>query len=158
MTHAGTVLFPRFYNNIFTVIDQEALNTGQLIMLELHVNGLIKDRTRLRPWHAGEIMLFHNVQGWPLAEMIDSSNRARFLYKNNPLDLSQPLVDIIDSAQQKREIDINGYTQELLTAQLEIFAPGYLALERQGLEAQYDLANLLSGDDIRDYNFMVPLR
>ncbi|PYH28650.1 uncharacterized protein BO87DRAFT_402037 [Aspergillus neoniger CBS 115656] len=35
MTHSGKVLFPRLNNKIFTVIDQEALNTGQLIMLEL---------------------------------------------------------------------------------------------------------------------------
>ncbi|PYH71040.1 uncharacterized protein BO88DRAFT_486395 [Aspergillus vadensis CBS 113365] len=156
MTHTGTVLFPRFNDTIFTVIDQESLNTGQLIMLELHVNGQIKDYTRLRPWHAGEIMMYHNVQGWPLAEMIDWSMRARFLPRNNPLDLDQPLVDIIDSAQQKRELDIHGFTRELLTAQIEVFAPGYLELERQGLEVQYDLANLMTGDDIRAYNYMIP--
>ncbi|GLA42691.1 hypothetical protein AnigIFM63309_011238 [Aspergillus niger] len=125
-------------------------------MLELHVNGQVKDHTRLRPWHAGEIMLYHNVQGWPLAEMIDWSMRARFLPRNNPLNLDQPLVDIIDSAQQKREIDIQGFTRELLAAQLEVFAPGYLALENQGLEVQYDLANLMTGDDIRGYNYMIP--
>lgn len=73
------------------------------------------------------------------------------------LNLDQPLVDIIDSAQQKREIDIRGFTRELLTAQLEVFAPGYLALEKQGLEVQYDLANLMTGDDIRSYNYMIPM-
>lgn len=72
------------------------------------------------------------------------------------LDLDQPLVDIIDSAQQKRELDIHGFTRELLTGQIEVFAPGYLELERQGLEVQYDLANLMTGDDIRAYNYMIP--
>ncbi|OJJ70045.1 hypothetical protein ASPBRDRAFT_197752 [Aspergillus brasiliensis CBS 101740] len=144
MTSTGTVFFPGLCEAVFTVIDQEALNTGQPAMLVFHMNGQIKDYSRLRPWHAGHIMSFHNVQGWPLEEMI------------NLLDLSQPLVDIIDSAQQKREVDIRGYTRELLTEQLEVFAPGYLALERQGLEVQYDLANLLSGDIIHGYNYMIP--
>nr|XP_003188875.1 hypothetical protein ANI_1_2096104 [Aspergillus niger CBS 513.88] len=157
MTHTGTVLFPGFFNTIFIVIDQEALNTGQLILLELRPNGQIEDCTRIRPWHAGKIMLFHNALGWFLSEMSGKRERSSWLPGNYPLNLDQPLVDIIDSAQQKREIDIRGFTRELLTAQLEVFAPGYLALEKQGLEVQYDLANLMAGDDIRSYNYMIPM-
>ena len=84
MTQAGKVLFPGFFNNIFIVIDQEALDIGQLIMFELHTNGQIKDYTRLRPWHTGAIMLYHNVQGWFLEEMIDPWEHPWFLHNNKP--------------------------------------------------------------------------
>ncbi|RAK89217.1 hypothetical protein BO79DRAFT_172368, partial [Aspergillus costaricaensis CBS 115574] len=154
MTVAGNVLFPGFYNDIFIVIDQEALNTGQLIMFELHANGQIKSYTRLRPWHTGAIMLYHNVQGWFFEEMIDPWEHPWFLHNNKPLSLDMPLVDILDTAQQNGELRFNDYTREYWAAQLEIFAPGYLALERQGLEADYDLANLWS--DLHGYHHWVP--
>ncbi|GLB07656.1 hypothetical protein AtubIFM57258_003005 [Aspergillus tubingensis] len=145
-----------FINHIFVVIDQEALNTGQLILLELQPNGQIEDCTRVRPWHIEQIMRFHVGLGWFLSEMSGRWEYSPYLPANNPLDLDQPLVDIIDSAQQKREVDIHGFTRERLAAQLEVFAPGYLELERQGLEVQYDLANLMTGDDIRGYTYMIP--
>ena len=70
------------------------------------------------------------------------------------LSLDMPLVDILDTAQQNGELRFNDYTREYWAAQLEIFAPGYLALERQGLEADYDLANLWS--DLHGYHHWVP--
>ncbi|GKZ79585.1 hypothetical protein AnigIFM56816_003786 [Aspergillus niger] len=154
MTHAGKILFPDFYNNIFIVIDQEALNTGQLIMFELHSNGQINSCTRLRPWHTGPIMMCHNVSGWFLEEMIDPRIHPHYLFKNIPLNLDMPLVDILDTAQQNGELRFTRYTRDDWAAQLEIFAPGYLALERQGLEMNYDLANLWS--DLQGYQHWVP--
>lgn len=70
------------------------------------------------------------------------------------LNLDMPLVDILDTAQQNGELRFTRYTRDDWAAQLEIFAPGYLALERQGLEMNYDLANLWS--DLQGYQHWVP--
>lgn len=58
------------------------------------------------------------------------------------MDIDQPLIGILNSAHQRGELVFDMYSPDDWARQLEDFAPGYLDLEAQDREADYDLSNL----------------
>jgi hypothetical protein len=58
------------------------------------------------------------------------------------MDIDQPLIGILDSAHQRGELFFDEYSPNDWARQLEAFAPGYLDLEAQDREADFDLTNL----------------
>ncbi|PCG95678.1 Hypothetical protein PENO1_072120 [Penicillium occitanis (nom. inval.)] len=58
------------------------------------------------------------------------------------MDIDQPLIGILDSAHQRGELFFDEYSPDDWARQLEAFAPGYLDLDAQDREADFDQINL----------------
>ena len=58
------------------------------------------------------------------------------------INMDQPLMTIVDSLVQQRNLSIPGFALEDWEDEIQRLAPGYLALEAQGREIEYDLADL----------------
>lgn len=70
------------------------------------------------------------------------------------MDIDQPLIGILNLAHQRGELIFDMYSPDDWARQLEDFAPGYLDLEAQDREVDYDLTNLW--DPVETYALNAP--
>lgn len=73
------------------------------------------------------------------------------------MDIDQPLINILHSAHQRGQLEYDSYSPDDWARQLEDFAPGYLDLEGQDREADYDLDNLWNPSRFT-YSLNAPMR
>lgn len=63
--------------------------------------------------------------------------------KARRMDTDQPLIGILHSAHQRGELEYDSYSPDDWARQLKDFALGYLDMEAQDRETDYDLTKLL---------------
>jgi hypothetical protein len=61
------------------------------------------------------------------------------------LNIDMPLLDILEETKQRREFGWEDWgSREIWTREIDRNAPGYLALEAQGRESEFNLESLRS--------------
>ncbi|KAF7115458.1 hypothetical protein CNMCM5793_002416 [Aspergillus hiratsukae] len=140
MKRDGTAFFSK--PGLWFVIDQSGLDTGRISVVDFKPNGQVANLIRLRPWHLSGVsglVLLHEGLGWPLRAMIDEN---RF-----PQGYNQPYASPGSPGRDKATtgIRVGGLgCREIWTREIDRNAPGYLALEAQGREWEFDLESLRS--------------
>lgn len=83
MTRTGTVVFPRETGPCI-LVDQEALDTGKLLLCEFGIHGGLAANCRLRPWFMYEFWPLILALGKPVKEVLDTRKTWRFRPLNDP--------------------------------------------------------------------------
>ncbi|RDW76858.1 uncharacterized protein DSM5745_06850 [Aspergillus mulundensis] len=142
MTRRGTVLFLQRLGPWFLVTPDD-LETGHITIVEFKRNGQVAKSLRRRACNMWPVYLKYCGQYLSLEEIEDNrvgGNAAM----NSDLDMTLPIVDILEGAKARGEF-LFGFDgdREAWTEDIEIYAPGYLAMEAAGNEADYDHARLI---------------
>ncbi|RAH51923.1 hypothetical protein BO85DRAFT_473108 [Aspergillus piperis CBS 112811] len=123
MTRQGTVVFDNGPNLTWFVIDAPGLATGRLALVDFSSNGHVRVSTLRRPWNMGQTMA---------------------LRANSGLDMDLPILDILESTRLNNKFLCSGYgSRDLWIRLINESAPGYLELEAQGREVEFELDKLL---------------
>ncbi|KAI9037011.1 uncharacterized protein KD926_001109 [Aspergillus affinis] len=140
MSRSGHVLF-RYGMMGHKFIDQNTIDTGRISMVEFKTNGMV-DKTAMRlPFNIFQAMSYVNGLGWGverLEEQMAGGNES----SNGPLDFDLPVLDILESGFENEYLSFEGGV-ETWAEDIEKYAPGYLALEKEGKAAEYDIRNLI---------------
>ncbi|KAK6832112.1 hypothetical protein RU639_002554 [Aspergillus parasiticus] len=116
MTRDGTVVFADGPGLTWFVIDAPGLVTGRLTLAEFGSNGHRSRRVR----HRGPPQY------------------------NEPLDMDLPILELLESTRRANRFLYTGYgSRDLWVRIIEQSAPGYLELEAQGKEVEFELDDLL---------------
>ncbi|KAJ5443564.1 uncharacterized protein N7458_007436 [Penicillium daleae] len=145
MTRRGTVVFADGPDYSWYVIDAPGLATGQMAIVEFGSNGQVRDSILRRPWNIGQVVLFGEM-GRRVADLAESSigGPPRI---NEPLDMDRPILELLESTRQSNKFMDVGYGHPDLWVQIiEKSAPGYLELEAQGREVEFELNDLVQCD------------
>ncbi|KAI4598157.1 hypothetical protein KJ359_003040 [Pestalotiopsis sp. 9143b] len=145
MTRSGTVILHR-RRSMVMLIDQEALNTGLILLCRLANNGQVLAEGRVWPLAMKDAYEKMTILGWSVDEVLDGDT-----FKN-PYRLSanmeEPLLDILDSkAPYIYQPDI-----DLWMEAIERCAPGYLEMEDEndGMVEDYDHANFRTNEELEN--------
>jgi hypothetical protein len=84
MKRDGTAFFSK--TGIWFVIDQSALDTGRISVVDFKPNGEVESLIQLPPWYLAELLVLYEGLGWPLCAIIDE-NRFRQAYNKPYVDL-----------------------------------------------------------------------
>ncbi|KAJ5910792.1 uncharacterized protein N7473_000095 [Penicillium subrubescens] len=145
MTRRGTVVFADGPDYSWYVIDTPGLAIGQMAIVEFGSNGQVRDSILRRPWNIGLVVLFGEM-GRRVADLAESSigGPPRI---NEPLDMDRPILELLESTRQSNKFMDVGYGHPDLWLQIiEKSAPGYLELEAQGREVEFELNDLVQCD------------
>ncbi|GJP90616.1 hypothetical protein CBS115989_10191 [Aspergillus niger] len=146
MTRQGTVVFADGPDLTWFVIDAPGLATGRLTLVEYGSNGDVRVSTLRRPWNMGQTMTFEQVLGKDLDEIAESGIGGPPQY-NEPLDMNLPILELLESTRLNNKFLFPGYgCRDLWVRIIEQSAPGYLELEAQGREVEFELDDLLVVD------------
>ncbi|KAJ6017134.1 hypothetical protein N7451_000513 [Penicillium sp. IBT 35674x] len=111
----------------FFMLDQSNLHDGTISIVEFGPNGEIRNELRHRPYFMSGLLieLFDHT---PLGDLLDEG-----------LDINAPVLEMLETAKEEA-----GYalTSPHLAEDVEHYAPGYLSLEAQGREPEYDIGHL----------------
>ncbi|KAB8204099.1 hypothetical protein BDV34DRAFT_226840 [Aspergillus parasiticus] len=143
MTRDGTVVFADGPGLTWFVIDAPGLATGRLTLAEFGSNGHVRVSTLRRPWNMGQTMSFEQILGRYLSEVAESGIGGPPQY-NEPLDMDLPILELLESTRRANKFLYTGYgSRDLWVRIIEQSAPGYLELEAQGKEVEFELDDLL---------------
>ncbi|KAJ5948569.1 hypothetical protein N7454_001876 [Penicillium verhagenii] len=143
MTRAGTVVFADGPYYTWYVIDEPGLLTGRLTLAEFGSNGSVRASTLRRPWNMGQTMSFSQIMGRRVLELSMSGIGGPPQY-NEPLDMDLPIIELLEVTRQTNKFLFEGYgSRDLWVSTIEQSAPGYLSLEAQGRELEFNLDQLL---------------
>ncbi|KAL3479704.1 hypothetical protein BJX99DRAFT_244642 [Aspergillus californicus] len=146
MTRQGTVVSADGPDLTWFVIDAPGLAMGCLAMVEFGCNGAVRVSTLRRPWNMGQTMTFEQVLGKYLDEIAESGIGGPPQY-NEPLDMDLPIVELLESTRLSNKFLYPGYgSRDLWVRIIEQSAPGYLELEAQGRNVEFELDDLLVVD------------
>lgn len=123
------------------LVDQEALDTGRLLMCDFSNNGEVHESARIGIWLMPELW-FRRSDGLYGMDII------RHSIANAPIDLEPPILDVLDELANTRYFD--GGIDEWMD-DIERYAPGYLDMEEaagNGMVPDYDHANFRSEDEL----------
>ncbi|EED22599.1 conserved hypothetical protein [Talaromyces stipitatus ATCC 10500] len=143
MTRTGTIVYPEENLNIaYTVIDQDNLYKGWVSVMTFKPDGSIGEYANLMPWNYSTIINYHYGLGWPFHELFDYENGRTFAapWFNEEINMDEPLLSIVDVLIQRNSLihlQLEDWKDEI-----EIFAPGFLALESRGRASDFDLKDL----------------
>ncbi|KAE8139388.1 hypothetical protein BDV38DRAFT_281156 [Aspergillus pseudotamarii] len=88
-------------------------------------------------------MSFEQMLGKYLSEIAESGIGGPPQY-NEPLDMDLPILELLESTTQANKFLYPGYgSRDLWVRIVEQSAPGYLELEAQGREVEFELDDLL---------------
>ncbi|KAL4966730.1 uncharacterized protein BDV14DRAFT_198538 [Aspergillus stella-maris] len=148
LTRSGTVVYNGFLGPYF-LIDQEGLGTGRLSLVEFNQNGTVKHAIPIRPFNMRWPYMDLTVNGKEIEEIVCSDGGKK--HQNTPINMDLPILDILTSAKEANQLDADTAlcNREQWTEDVELYAPGYLALEAQGREADYNLSNLVDPESLR---------
>ena len=118
MTRQGTVVFTDGFGSILFA-DQEALDTGKLLMCDFANNGEIYESARIGIWLMQQLW---RRRSDGLYEM----DIVRHSLRNAPMDMDPPLLDVMDELVGSSKYE--GGIDEWM-AYIERYAPGYLDME-----------------------------
>ncbi|KAJ5663844.1 hypothetical protein N7507_004575 [Penicillium longicatenatum] len=129
LTHTGTVIyFGRL--GTYMLVDELGLQTGRLTFVEYEINGTVQESVEIRPFnmkspnlrahHSGSRGRPENI--W----CVDGGYR----HQNQPLDMDLPIIDILCQAKEANKLPNTMFLcdREQWTSDVELYAPGYLAL------------------------------
>ncbi|GKZ68301.1 hypothetical protein AnigIFM50267_002979 [Aspergillus niger] len=143
MTRQGTVVFANGPNLTWFVIDAPGLATGRLSLVDFSSNGHVRVSTLRRPWNMGQTMAFEQILGRYLGEIVESCIGGPPQY-NEVLDMDLPILEILESTRLNNKFLCSGYgSRDLWIRLINESAPGYLELEAQGREVEFELDKLL---------------
>ncbi|KAJ5443400.1 uncharacterized protein N7458_007272 [Penicillium daleae] len=147
LTHTGTVLNIR-YKGPYMLVDEEGLRTGRLTMVEYEINGTVKDTLHIRPFN----MRMPYINASTLGKGLDEIRyvQGAYTHQNLPLDMDLPIIDILCQAkaadQLPQTMDLS-YREQWME-DVELYAPGYLALEADGRAGEYSLHRLTDPESV----------
>ena len=167
LTQTGTVLYQGCLGT-YMLVDEEGLKTGRLTFLEYEINGTVEESVEIRPFNMRSpyIRAHHNgsrgrpedircVHGgyrhqnepWVSLSLLREPNK---LTHNTRLDMDLPVVDILCRAKEADQLPNTMFLcdREQWTQDVELYAPGYLALEAEGRGGEYPLTSLIAPNDI----------
>ncbi|KAE8420130.1 hypothetical protein BDV36DRAFT_307184 [Aspergillus pseudocaelatus] len=143
MARDGTVVFADGPDLTWFVIDAPELVTGRLTLVEFGSNGQARVSTLRRPWNMGQTMSFEQMLGKYLSEIAESGIGGPPQY-NEPLDMDLPILELLESTRRANKFLYPGYgSRDMWVRIIEQSAPGYLELESQGKEVEFELDDLL---------------
>ncbi|KAK6208379.1 Obg-like ATPase [Pestalotiopsis sp. IQ-011] len=125
MSHAGRVVF-KDPKSSCVLVDQEALNTGMVLLCEFESNARLATNahTRIRPWFLYEYWTLILGLGW--------------------LDMERPILQVLEES----SMVLHGpWCQvEDFKKRINKYAPGYLSMEEagKGMAPDYDHAKLVT--------------
>ncbi|RHZ47427.1 uncharacterized protein CDV56_102568 [Aspergillus thermomutatus] len=147
LTRGGTVLYlGQLHNHL--LVDEEGLRTGRLAIVDYDIDGTVKDLVLRRPFnmHQPYQNLFHNGQS--ISDVSQGLGGGNF--HNQPLNMDLPILDILEHAEVANQLfDTTSLCNlEDWKGDVEVYSPGYLALEAAGRDLYYDLQNLVSPQEV----------
>ncbi|KAJ5613719.1 hypothetical protein N7528_007373 [Penicillium herquei] len=141
MTHNGSAFFSGCVG-IWFIIDQTDLDTGRMTLVSFNPDGTALDRLKLRPWNVASLVIRYTGLAWPLSRLIFEElggGRTR----NQPMDMDLPLLDLLETSHRhEKSLGIPGLNRKQWSEEIERNAPGYLELESQGREVEFELSQL----------------
>ncbi|KAF3011304.1 hypothetical protein E8E14_001029 [Neopestalotiopsis sp. 37M] len=144
MTRSGTVILHRRRSTV-VLIDQEALDTGLILLCRLANNGQVLAEGRVWPLSMKVAYAKMTIMGWSVDEVLDSDTfRNPYRLSSN---MEEPLLDILDA----KASYINQPDIDLWMEAIERCAPGYLELEDEndGMVEDYDHDNFRTNEELR---------
>jgi hypothetical protein len=180
LTHTGTVLYLG-NEGPYLLVDELGLQSGRLTIVEYEVNGSVRDSVEIRPFNMKMPYLYAFVN-WKGFDNIKHT-RGACRHQNTPwvsldllpnrltyairLNMDRPVVDILCQAKDANQLPNSMILcdREQWTSDVELYAPGYLALEAEGHGGDYPLSRLTVPDEnvkkqvmirVQDPNFSHP--
>ncbi|KAJ5793162.1 uncharacterized protein N7503_009140 [Penicillium pulvis] len=137
LTHTGTVIYFGCLG-IYMLVDELGLQTGRLTFVEYEINGTVQESVEIRPFN----MKSPNLR----AHHCGSRGRPEDIR----LDMDLPIVDILCQAKEVDKLSNTMFLcdREQWTSDVELYAPGYLALEAEGRGGKYPLTRLADPNTI----------
>ncbi|KAF3398494.1 hypothetical protein F1880_005764 [Penicillium rolfsii] len=134
------------YEGPYMLVDEEGLRTGRLTMVEYEINGTVKDTPHIHPFN----MRVPYMNASTLRKDLDEIRHVQgaYTHQNLPLDMDLPIVDIFCQAKAADQLPqmMNLSYREQWIEDIELYAPGYLALEAEGRAGEYPLNRLTDPD------------
>ncbi|KAJ5117263.1 hypothetical protein N7448_004201 [Penicillium atrosanguineum] len=125
ISRTGTVLFHNLAHRLWFIIDQSGLDSGRVSLVQFGPNGQAMLAVARRPFNLGEM----DIGG-------DDD-------KNEPLDMNCKILDILEGIEGRGEFRVAGWgNRETWARDIERCAPGYLELEANGREVEFELESL----------------
>ncbi|KAE8326655.1 hypothetical protein BDV39DRAFT_193490 [Aspergillus sergii] len=144
MTRQGTAVFD-VPGHAWFVIDPPGLATGRITIVAFGSNASVRASASRRPWNIGQVMGFMQM-GRLVSDIVDSSIGGPPQY-NEPLDMDLPILELLESTRQSNRFLHEAYcsrgNRDVWARIIEQSAPGYLELEAQGREVEFQLDHLL---------------
>ncbi|EEA19152.1 hypothetical protein PMAA_014130 [Talaromyces marneffei ATCC 18224] len=126
----------------YMLADEHGLKTGRLTLVEYEMNGTVKESLHIRPFN----MQMPYLRAFEDGAGFDDISHAQgaYRYQNSPLDMDLPIIDILCQAKEANQLPTSMAIcdREQWTSDVELYAPGYLALEAQGRGGEYPLTSL----------------
>ncbi|KUI70498.1 hypothetical protein VM1G_06397 [Cytospora mali] len=143
MTRQGTVIFTQLYGAVMFV-DQEALDTGRLLMCDFANNGEITESARIRISHMPQLYLMAQQGGDVYGRDI-----LRHSIANAPMDLEPPILDVLEDLKDSYHQNFHGGIDEWMD-DIERYAPGYLDMEEasNGMVPDYDHVDFRNEEEL----------
>ncbi|KAJ5665112.1 uncharacterized protein N7477_007560 [Penicillium maclennaniae] len=147
LTRTGTVL-NYGYTGPYILVDEEGLRTGRLTMVEYEINGTVKDSLHIRPFNMRMPYIYASTLGKGLDEIRHVPGG--YTHQNLPLNMDLPIIDILCQAKAADQLPqtMNLSYREQWMEDVELYAPGYLALEAEGRAGEYSLHRLTRPDSV----------
>ncbi|KAJ5711006.1 hypothetical protein N7488_005162 [Penicillium malachiteum] len=131
---------------IWFIIDQTDLDTSRMTLVSFNPDGTTRDHLKLRPWNIASLVIRYTGLAWPLSRLIfEEVGGGRGL--NQPTDMDIPLLDLLETTHQDEKfLGVPGLNREQWAEEIERITPGYLELESQGREVEFELSQLQPTD------------
>ncbi|RDW64344.1 uncharacterized protein DSM5745_09755 [Aspergillus mulundensis] len=147
LTRSGSVVYNGFLGP-YLLLDEEGLRTGRLSLVQFKQNGAVEDLVEIRPFNMfwPYLDLTVHIKGLEEIRHCDGGRR----HQNTPINMDLPILDIVCHASEANQLpsDISLSTREQWAEDIELYAPGYLALEEAGRGAEYDFSRFSVPRDI----------
>ncbi|KAL4869571.1 hypothetical protein BDV12DRAFT_196198 [Aspergillus spectabilis] len=134
------------YQGPYLLVDEDGLQTGLLTVVNFKNSGSVQETLLVRPFNMREPYNWLMTLGKGIEEVSSRDGERR--HQNQPIDMGLPILDILCQAKEANQLPTNLALcdREQWQEDLELYAPGYLALEAQGLGGEYDLSQLTEPD------------
>ncbi|KAJ5934396.1 hypothetical protein N7466_003943 [Penicillium verhagenii] len=141
LTQTGTVLYCGYYGP-YMLVDALGLQSGRLTIVTYETNGTVRDSVDVRPFNMKSPYLYACVN-WKSFDNVKHTDGA-YRYQNLPLNMDLPIIDILCQAKDVNQLpkSMALCDREQWISDVELYAPGYLALEAEGRGGEYPLSNL----------------
>ncbi|KAJ9272809.1 hypothetical protein DTO212C5_1070 [Paecilomyces variotii] len=141
MSVTGHLILETNYGPYF-IIDQASLETGRFFVVEYKSTGHIDHIIPRRPYFLTDLVNYSEL-GFTVERMEEENIGGREQYQNQPIDMDLPILDIIQKAKDNNQMTKFFYTErDQWEKDIELYAPGYLAMEAEGRASEYDIRNL----------------
>ncbi|GAD96360.1 hypothetical protein TSTA_037250 [Paecilomyces variotii No. 5] len=140
MCRTGNLILEINYGPYY-IIDQASLETGRFSVVEYKSTGHI-DHVILRRPYLLTVLVNYAELGFTVDRMEESIGGGE-QYQNRPMDMDLPILDIIQKAKDNdKMLTLFRTERDQWEKYIELYAPGYLAMEAEGRASEYDIRNL----------------